>query len=416
MLKNLPPDEALRLLLEVVPRLSPLQVTLGELPGLTLAEDIASPLDLPPFDNSAMDGYALRAADIAAATEVNPVTLPLDGVAAAGMAAGDDLPPGTTRRILTGAAVPRGADTVVMQEDTRPAGNDGVVFAGPATPGANIRRAGSDISRGEVVLRAGSRLRPAEVAMLAAMGLPAAEVARPPRVGLLITGEELVEPGGTLLAGQIYNSNQWGLTGQVLETGGRVQQVRQCGDEIAEVAETLEEMSSHCDLIVTSGGVSVGDFDVVRDTLWEKARVHFWKLAVKPGKPVMLATWQRGPRPVPVPVLALPGNPVSAMVMAEVLLRPALLMMQGRRELRRPEVSVAVQENHRSPAGKVEYVRAQARPLGEGWQAAISGPQGSGRLSTLTRANALLVLDTETTALQPGDTARAMMTDWPEIN
>ncbi len=405
------PDEALQIILENIQTLTARTIPHADALGQTLARDIRSELDLPPFDNSAMDGYALRAADVQAASENSPVTLRVVQTIAAGDFSQVEVTPGACAKIMTGAPIPPGADAVIMREDTHE-NAESVAILASARPGQNIRRAGDDVRRGETVLRAGSVVRAAEWGMLASLNQAQVEVFSRPRVTILTTGDELVSPGEPLKPGQIRDSNSFTLSALVQAAGAEAG-LMHVGDDTGEFEKALREAALCSDAIVTSGGVSMGDFDPVRDVLLAQATVHFWKIAMKPGKPVMFAGWKSDGRTVPV--FGLPGNPVSVMVTFEQFVRPALLKMLGRRALRRVEVTAKLDAPLKSPAGKVEFVRALVAPDGDGWKANLTGDQGSGRLSTMTRANALLVVCADTTRLESGQKVVAQMTDWPEI-
>jgi molybdopterin molybdotransferase len=263
------------------------------------------------------------------------------------------------------------------------------------------------------VLRAGTVVRPAEWAMLASLNQAQVEVFRQPRVGIVATGEELAEIGAELREGQIRDSNSFSLHGLAQSCGTVVVERCRIGDDQDAVERKLMELAARCDVLITSGGVSVGDFDPVRDVLQKSADVKFWKIAMKPGKPVMFATLPSSDNRS-VPIFGLPGNPVSVMVSFEQFVRPALLKMQGRRALQRVTVRARVDSNFRSPADKVEFVRALVVPDVAGWRAVLSGDQNSGRLSTMTRANALLVVPVDVAQVEAGDLLPAQMTDWPE--
>ncbi|PQV64903.1 molybdopterin molybdochelatase [Abditibacterium utsteinense] len=401
------PAEALHLILQRVVPLAGEVVAHQQALGRTLAHDVISSLQLPPFDNSAMDGYALRAEDIRNSTHATPTNLQLIETIGAGDVPEREVSGGTCSKIMTGALLPRGADAVVMREDTRDSTKNVEVFV-PAQWGENVRRAGSDVERGEVVLRAGSTVGAAQWAMLASLGMAQVEVFRRPRVGIISTGAELVAVDSPLSGGQIRDSNSYALRAMALQCGCEIATVRGCGDTLEEFETALREVAAHCDVVITSGGVSAGDFDPVRDVLREKAEVLFWKIAMKPGKPVMFAEFEGKL------VFGLPGNPVSVMVAFEEFARPALLQMGGRRALGRMIVRARISNDLSSSAGKVEYVRAAVRLENGEWHAEFAANQGSGRLSTLTNANALLVVEAEQTLVKAGDTLAAKLIDCPE--
>lgn len=415
MLHMVSPDEARRLVLAQMRSLPRQTVAHRDALQLTLALDIESAFDLPPWDNSAMDGYAVIASDLAGASNAAPVTLPVIAVVAAGAPSPAEVLCGTCARIMTGAPIPSGADAVVMREETRES-DESAQFLAPVTAGQNIRRRGSDIARGEKSLHAGRVIRAAEWGLLAALGQAQVEVFGRPRVAIITTGEELADVGSKLREGQIHDSNSWALAGLAQSSGATVVAMQHVGDAPHEFERTALELLPHCDALISSGGVSMGDFDPVRDALPRIAQVHFWKIAMKPGKPVMFATRETDNRSVPI--WGLPGNPVSVMVAWEQFVRPALLKMQGRRALHRVEVRAGIDGEHHSPAGKTEYVRAFVAPDAQsptGWTARLAGDQGSGRLSSMTCANALLVVPAPVTHLAPGAEVTAQMTDWPEM-
>ena len=427
MQQNVSPGQALALVLENTRATGAEEVPTEEALGRTLARDVVAAFDLPPFDPSAMDGYALRAADLRHASPQTPARLLCTRTLAAGAhaLADEDVGPGECVRIMTGAPVPRGADAVVMREEASveadrgeaERGRESIIFRAPCEEGQNIRRRGEDIRAGEIAVEAGTRLRAAEIGLVAACGEATVSVSRRPRVALVVTGDELLSPGQERGEGQIYDSNGYTLRALVEECGARVTFFARTGDEPEAFARGLREAARGCDAVVTSGGVSAGDFDPVRDVLPTLARAHFWKVAIKPAKPVMFATMggNGGGEPQPVPVFALPGNPVSVAVAFELFVRPALLQMQGRKQTQRVRLLARVEGSGRSPGDKQEYVRAQVASDGSGgWVARVSGSQSSGRLSSLARANALLVVPVGVASYQSGQEFEAIMTDWPE--
>lgn len=402
------PDVALALALQTI-EIGPAQtISHVDALGRVLRRDMVSDLDLPPFDNSAMDGYAVRIDDVKGATETAPIALQLDETIGAGDVPQREIGPGRCAKIMTGAPIPRGTQAVIMREETREIDGKVEFFAG-AQLAQNVRRAGSDVARGESVLAAGTRVRPAELAMLAALGQSQVEVYARPRVGIITTGEELVSVESALRAGQIRDSNGPALRGLSLSAGAEIVAQRHVGDNPDDLRAALNELAPQCDLILTSGGVSAGDFDPVRDVLLADARVIFWKVAMKPGKPIMLALYRE------VPIFALPGNPASVMVGWEEFARPAILKRGGARALKRLEVEARLAENLHSANGRIEFVRALVgRENGE-LVARASGEQGSGRLSTMTRANALLVIGAQQTHLEAGTQVTARLLDCAEV-
>ena len=413
MQQMISPEEARCIIADNTRVLATQTIAHGEALCRVLARDIVSAIELPPFDNSAMDGYALIASDTRGASEKSPSTLRVLETIAAGEVGTRKVESGACVKIMTGAKIPDGADAVVMREETREAGDEkrGVVeiFA-EAREKQNIRPRGDDVKVGERVLALGTHVRAAEWAMLASLGCASVEVFRQARVGIITTGKELVDVDAELKEGQIRDSNSFALRG-LCESAGAVIENTRVGDEHEELHAALCEYSTRCDLIITSGGVSAGDFDPVRDVLLEmqasdEAQIHFWKIAMKPGKPVMFATLQNG-----LPVFGLPGNPVSVMVAWEEFVRPALMKMQGRAKTERLVVEAEVLAPLKSPAGKTEFVRAFVVLENGKWIAKISGDQSSGRLSTMTRANALLVVPPQTTRVEAGEVLSAHLLD-----
>lgn len=413
MQQMITPDKARRIVLEQTRVLPSETISHAHALHRVLATDIISRLELPPFDNSAMDGYAVIAEDLQSASSKIPVVLRLLETLGAGQTASLEVQRGSCSKIMTGATMPPGADAVVIREETEEQ-SDTIFFSTPARLDQNIRHRGNDVILGEKVLLQGTYVRPSEWAMLAALGCAQIEVFSKPRVGIITTGEELVDVGDSLNPGEIHDSNSFALDGLCRESGALTERTR-VGDSIQIVGEKLLEDASRFDCIVTSGGVSAGDFDPVRDALFELQRVgeaiiHFWKIAMKPGKPVMFATLKNG-----VPIFGLPGNPAAVTVSFEQFVRPALLKMTGRKCLNRVQVQAEVLSPFRSPPGKVEFVRVYVRPFENGWQADVTGDQSSGRLSTMTRANALLVVPADVTQVESGQILTAQMTDWPKM-
>ena len=412
LMKEIPmmitPDAARALALQNI-EIGPVEsVAHSESLNRILARDITSSLDLPPFANSAMDGYAVRVADVVGATEQTPIKLKLGETIGAGDVPMREVITGECAKIMTGAPLPTGAQAVVMREETREA--DGVVsFLAAAQMDQNVREAGNDIARGETVLNAGTRVRAAELAMLAALGCSHVEVYARPRIGIITTGEELVGVEDELKAGQIRDSNGPALRALCVSAGAEVVAQIHVGDAPDDLRAALDELAPQCDLILTSGGVSAGDFDPVRDVLLADAKIIFWKVAMKPGKPIMFGIYRD------VPIFALPGNPVSVMVGWEEFARPAILRRAGARALRRLEVTARLNEKLRSPSGKTEFVRARVAHENGELVARVSGDQGSGRLSTMTRANALLVIEAQQTQLEAGTQVGARLLDCAEV-
>jgi len=342
--------------------------------------------DVPSFANSAMDGYAVRAADTAGA----PVTLEVVGTAAAGSAPGVEVDAGQAVRIMTGAVVPAGADAIVMVERTSPAsGGEGrVVIEVPASPGDHVRHPGEDLRAGQMIFEAGTELGPGHIGVLASVGATAVDVVPPPRVGVLSTGDELVADGRALRPGQIRDSNRPMLLA-LLERAGCVPiDLGTAPDDEDAIAGAIEGAVTGCDAILTSGGVSVGDFDYVKAVLDRMGDMHWWQVAVRPAKPLAFGIVAG------TPVFGLPGNPVSSLVSFELFARPALRQMMGHTELFRPQVpAVADEAFSRRPDGRLHLLCAVATLDGEGrWHVRSSGGQGSHLLRTMALANGLALL------------------------
>ncbi|MDT5140178.1 MAG: molybdopterin molybdotransferase [Mycobacterium sp.] len=355
--------------------------------GLVLADDVFAPLSLPVFDNSAMDGYAVRAEDTAAATAEHPVVLPVTEDIPAGRTDQLVLQPGTAHRIMTGAPVPTGATAIVPVEATD-GGVASVQIRQHSEPGKHIRRAGEDVAAGTAVLRAGQVVTPATLGLAAALGL--AELTATPRQRVLVisTGSELVSPGTPLQPGQIYESNAIMLAAAVSEAGADVVATQTVGDDVAEFTGVLDRYATEADLIITSGGVSAGAYEVVKDAFGRDGDqgVEFVKVAMQPGMP------QGVGRVAGTPIVTLPGNPVSALVSFEVFIRPALRVAMGLPEPYRPHRTAVLREAVTSPRGKRQFRRAvldTTKESGVG-QVTSYGPPASHHLRWLASANALL--------------------------
>ncbi|HYY11579.1 MAG TPA: gephyrin-like molybdotransferase Glp [Kineosporiaceae bacterium] len=378
--------------------LPPVRVPLLRALGLVLAEDVVSSLVLPPFENSAMDGFAVRAADVAAASDADPVVLPVLGEVAAGGGRPAALEPGTAVRIMTGAPVPPGADAVVPVEWT--AGwTDGerVVVHRAAEPGAFVRAAGGDVESGEVVLRAGARLSPRHLALLAAVGCADVAVRPAPRVVVLSTGSELVPLGQDPRYGEIHDSNGYGLTAAAAELGADASYAGIVADEPGAVRAALEAAAASADLVLTSGGVSAGTRDTVKEVLTALGTVRFDKVAMQPGMPQGFGTIGG------TPVFTLPGNPVSSMVSFEVFVRPALLAVLGVEGWQRPRVEAAATVGWSAPAGRRQYARATLDRHDGQVTVTPVGAQGSHLAADLAVATCLAVVPEDVTRVEPGD-------------
>ncbi len=393
-------NEALTRILAQVTPLPAAETQLEEALGLILGEAIVSPIDLPPFANSSMDGFAVRASEV----QSPPTTLPVAGDIPAGALSIPALRPGTTLRIMTGAPLPEGADAVVPVEETETQPSGSVTFLTAAISGDCIRPAGEDVAAGSVVLTAGTRLRPAGIGLCAAVGRSTVRVNPRPRVAIISTGDELVSPGQPLEQGQIYNSNAYSLAAQVKEAGGIVTHRLSARD----TPESLREAFDQCagaDLLLTSGGVSVGDFDYVKAVFAERGTVDFWRVAIRPGKPLAFGHWGS------TLFFGLPGNPVSSLVTFELFVRPALRRLLGHSDTSRPLISARLTEDAVHNPGRQSFLRAVATQTAGGTTVRPLSRQGSGMLGAAAEANALLIMPTDLSVLSAGTTADVLLLD-----
>jgi molybdopterin molybdotransferase len=363
---------------------SAVTVTLPEAQGLVLADDVEAQLALPVFDNSAMDGYAVRAEDVCDATPEHPVVLPVAEDIPAGRTDLLALHPGTAHRIMTGAPLPAGATTIVPVENTD-GGVDSVTIQQSSPPGKHIRRAGEDVAPGTTVLRAGQVVTPAILGLAAALGLAGLPVIPRQRVLVISTGSELVTPGTPLQPGQIYESNSVMLAGAVREAGADVVAVATADDDVEQFTAILDRHAAGCDVIITSGGVSAGAYEVVKDVFGRAGDqgVEFVKVAMQPGMPQGIG------RVAGATIVTLPGNPVSSLVSFEVFLRAALRRAMGLRDPERPRRTATLSESLTSPRGKRQFRRAILDTDGAG-SVTSYGPPASHHLRWLASANALL--------------------------
>jgi len=379
--------------------------------GRVLMEDVHADMDIPPHANSAMDGYALLASDTVGAGKQAPKRLQVTENLAAGYVAHGEVRPGTAIRIMTGAPIPDGADAVVRFEDTHQEG-EWVDIRVPADIGENIRLAGEDVHRGELVLPQGTLIRPQEVGMLASLGRKDACVVRRPRVAILSTGDELVEIEEPVGPGKIRNSNGYSNAAQVLRYGGVPIMLGIARDDIDDLTTRIRSGLAHgADLLLTSGGVSVGDFDVVKNVLAAEGEITFWRVRMKPGKPLAFGRIEAevdGARRT-MPVLGLPGNPVSVMVSFEVFCRPAILTMQGLTHIHRPTVQAILMDEIPSKDERRHYVRVHIEEHGGEYRAWLTGDQGSGILRSMVQANGIAIIPEEWKRASAGAQVQAML-------
>ena len=391
--------------LAAVKPLSPLDLQLLDAHGCVLAEDVVAPWPLPQFDNSSMDGYAVVAADIASASEEASVRLPVVADIPAGDHGVHSVGPGYAARIMTGAPMPKGADAVVPVEWTD-AGIATVRIDRPARAGQYVRTSGEDVEAGEEVLKHGTFLGAAQVGLLAAVGKDRVRVRPRPRVVVLSTGDELVDPGLPVAPGQIPDANSYTLTAAALEAGAVAYRVGVVPDDPQRLLDTIEDQLIRADLVVTSGGVSAGAYDTVKEVLSTLGTVTFTRVAMQPGMPQGFGHVGEEQ----VPIFTLPGNPVSAFVSFEVFVRPAIRKMLGVARLHRPSVRAVLQTTLRSPEGKRQFARARLQASGEGsYVVTPMDAQGSHLVSDLAYANALIVVPEHVTEVAPGQVVDAVL-------
>ena len=410
-------EEALERILSHFERLPPEETPLLDALGQVLAEDVASPIDIPPFDNTAMDGYAVRAADTAGASDASPARLRVIGELAAGYLFDGEVTPGTAVRIMTGAPLPRGADAIVPFEETdEPAthrygafakSTDEVGALKEARPGANIRRAAEDVRRGAAVLSQGAVLGAAQIGVLASLGMATVRVYRRPVVAVLSTGDELLELGQPHEPGKIYDSNAYSVAAMVLEAGGVPRRLGIAADTVEALTAKLRQ-GLDADMLITSAGVSRGDYDVVKDVLAKEGEIDFWTVRMRPGKPLAFGAFP-GSGGRRVPHIGLPGNPVSSMVTFELFGRAAIYKMLGRRDWERPRVRAIAEQRIDNHDSRRVYARAVLSQRDGRYHASLTGPQGSGILTSMALANALAVCPEDVAAIEPGEEVECLV-------
>jgi molybdopterin molybdotransferase len=372
--------------------------------GRVIGEDIIAGRNIPPADNSAMDGYAVRHTDTANAAAENPVILKIIEDIPAGKVPRKNLNRGEAARIMTGAIIPGGADAVIRQEDTRRNGQNVSIFVS-AEKGRDIRFAGEDVKKGELVIPRGTLLRPAQIGMLASLGHSLVRVYLRPRVAIMATGDELVNIHKDPPAGKIINSNSYALATQVLACGGVPIMLGIARDKKSALLKKFKKALT-ADLIISSGGVSVGDFDFVKDVMGEMGNsMHFWQVAMRPGKPLAFGAIES------IPLFGLPGNPVSVMVSFEQFVRPCLLKMQGHTKLFRPTIKAISKQEIKKKAGIKHFIRAIVRKEKDKYIAVTTGEQGSGILKSMVLANALIVVEENDTFIKKGAEVKVQLLD-----
>lgn len=399
-----PLDDARRQVLDAMHLLPVGGVDLTDALGLVLAEDVVAPHDIPPFANSAMDGFAVKAADVAE----TPATLDLVGDLRAGYVAGAEVRPGTAIAIMTGAPIPVGADAVVPVEQATAEGERVTVAEGVAV-GTHVRHAGGDVATGETVMRAGERLTPAHLGVLASIGVVEPPVRRRPVVALMSTGDEVVDPATAELApGKIRDANRPVVAALLAELGVEVRDLGIIPDDLGALSDALGVGAAGADAVVTSGGVSMGTHDLVKQVLADAGTVEFWQVAMQPAKPFAFGHLDG------TPLFGLPGNPVSAMVAFEQFVRPALLTMMGATAVLRPRVDGFLDGGATTDPAKTVFLRARSEYRGGVWIARLARRQQSNMLSAMAAGDCFAVVPAGTADLPDGGAVELEMFRWPE--
>ena len=418
----LPVEDALERILDLCEPLPAETRPIDDAVGQVLAEAIVAPFDIPPHDNTAMDGYAVQSASTAGAAEGAPIRLRVIGELAAGYLYDGVVGAGEAVRIMTGAPMPDGADTIVPFEETDEEGlrapgqtNEAIADVGilkAAAVGNNIRRRGEDVRQGDHVLAEGAVLRGPEVAVLASLGVSEVRVVRRPRVAILSTGDELLSPGQPPAPGKIYDSNSSGLSALVQQYGGVPKRAGIASDTIEALTAAIQRALADADLLITSAGVSRGDFDVVKEVLVREGAIDFWTVRMKPGKPLAFGRFN-APDGRRVPHIGLPGNPVSSLLAFELFGRPAIEQLMGRAPQARPMVRAIAEDDIVNTDARRVYARATMQLDDEGrWHARLTGPQGSGVLTSMALANGYAVCPEDAERIRAGEECDVIMVDW----
>ena len=397
-------DEALDKILSHIHPLGFEKVSVLDSLGRVAGEDIHARRDIPPFDNSAMDGYAIRSQDVEKASSNHPVRLEVIEDLPAGSISTKKLQKGKAIRIMTGAPVPKEADAVIPVEDTKKENGSALILRA-ATPGENIRRSGEDVKKADRVISNGDMIRPAEVGMLVSVGRSFVSVYQRPLVSILCTGDELVDVDGDLDEVKIISSNSYTLGAQVKDCGAIPLQLGIARDRKEEIEEKLRQ-GIRADVIISSAGVSVGDYDFVKDVMKQLGmEMVFWKVAMRPGQPLAFGTI--GGKPV----FGLPGNPVSSMISFEQFVRPSLLKTMGLRKLFRPVVEAVLKEDIKKMAGRRYFIRGSVSFEKDQYLVSTTGEQGSGILRSMVKANGLIVIPEEQERVRAGEKVKVQLLD-----
>jgi molybdopterin molybdotransferase len=417
-------ETALEMILNNIHRLEAEECPLLESLGLVTAEDVYSEINVPPKDNSALDGYAVRSIDIEGASLNKPRILNVIDMVVAGDNPHKKVERGTAVRIMTGAPTPEGADCVVGFEYTdeierfksqeKTPSEIGIIIDVPK--GANIRKAGESIKQGNLIIAKGTVIRPSEIGVLASIGYVKIKVIRRPVVAILATGDELINPGEPLTEGKIYNSNTYSVAAQVLREGGMPRILGIALDNEPSVENKINQ-ALEADLLITIGGVSMGDYDVVKNVLEKQGNMVFWKVRTKPGKPLAFGTIHRinkDNKSQELPHLGLAGNSVSCMVNYELFARPAILKMMGKTNLAKPTIDAIMQESISNDDGRRVFARVIVEKQNDKYYARLTGPQGSGVLTSMVMANGLAIVPENKLMLNKGDIVQVLMLDWKQ--
>ncbi|MGA9049111.1 MAG: gephyrin-like molybdotransferase Glp [Dehalococcoidia bacterium] len=410
-------EKALETILAAVSKLEREEKPILECLDQVIDDDVFSGLDIPPHDNAAMDGYAVRSEDLTGAAKERPVYLEVIGEVAAGRVSPQNVAEGKAIRIMTGAPMPAGANAVVRFEDTdeqehkgegKHSGKIGIFVT--AWKGQNIRYRGEDIPNGAMVLKKGTVLGPAEIGVLASLGKSLATVIRRPIVSILSTGDELCKIEQRLSPGKIYDSNSYAIAASVLRCGGIPKLLDIARDSIKPLKAQISD-GADADMLITSGGVSMGDYDIVKDVLSQMGQIDFWTVRMKPGKPLAFGQIknQRGKAVREVPHLGLPGNPVSSMITFEQFARPAILKMMGKNDFARPTIVATLDQSIKNTDGRRIFARVHVTRDAEGWHASLTGPQGSGILTSMSAANGLAVVPEDCPLVRAGEKIKVQL-------